>query len=90
MCIYRLNSHLKRSFESIMEKNAFHAGAFFYIVHEKFIKVFLLQETSPAPEKILAGRLKVCLLHENLSQLINLIIGLGHFVFLFLNDIYSS
>ena len=55
MYIYELNSHLnsplKCSFKSILEKKhqLFPCGALpLYVVHEKFIEVPLFQETSPA------------------------------------------
>ena len=61
MCNYGLNSHLKCSFKSILEKNVskcftkmFQCGALlFYVQHETLIKVPLFQETFPAPKKLL-------------------------------------
>ena len=55
---YGLNSHLKCSFKSILEKNVskcftkmFQCGALlFYVRHETLIKVPLFQETFPAPK----------------------------------------
>ena len=44
--IYGLNSHLKCSLKSILEKKH-QALPFLYIVHEALIKVPLFQETSP-------------------------------------------
>ena len=50
---YGLNSHLKCSFKSVLEKKhqIFHSGALLLnVVHETFIKVPLFQETSPVPK----------------------------------------
>ena len=59
--IYRLNSHLKCSFKSTLEKNTklFHCGALSLFVGQvAFIKVLLFQETSPAPNfPLLVARL---------------------------------
>ena len=60
VCIYRLNSYLKCSFKSILEKkhkNVLLRHVFLYVLHETFIKVSLFQETSPAQKNV---RLHAC------------------------------
>ena len=53
VCIYGLNSHLKYSFKSIVEKkhqNFFRGAFLLYAVHETFMEVPLFQETCPDPK----------------------------------------
>ena len=51
VCIYGLNSHLKCNFKSAMEENTnifLCEALFLYVVHETFIEMPPLQETSSA------------------------------------------
>lgn len=51
VCIHRLNSDLKFSFNSILErKRKIFPCLFLYAVHTMFIEVSLFQETSSAPK----------------------------------------
>ena len=68
--IYGLNSQLKRTFKSILEKKHktfFLRDILFYVVHETFIQVPLLQENFPAPKNCW---LRACNFINSFSQIV--------------------